>query len=440
MTIFKSYDIRGIYPTELSEQLVEKIGQAFSSIFSPKTVVVGFDMRKNSKSLFQALTKSLTSMGADVYSIGLCSTDMIYFAVNYLKADAAIMITASHNPEQYNGLKFCKAGAVPIGYGTGIEKIEKLVMGETKFRVSQKRGKVTQKPLYDAFVEFVTKDASQITPFKVVIDTGNGMGGLTLPMVMKKLPLEFTPLFFELDGSFPNHEANPLKYETLDTLRKTVVEKKADMGIAFDGDADRVAFVDEKGEIVSSDLITPLLAEEYLLAKKQPIVYDVRSSRAVREAISALGGTPIVSKVGHSNIKKLLREKEIVLGGELSGHYYFKDFFYCDSGVFAMVKLLKVLSKKKKPFSSVLAPLRKYFVSGEINNEVEEKEKVMKELRIKYKDGKQMELDGLTVEYPDWWFNVRASNTEPLLRLNVEANYLKLMEKKRDEVLKIIRS
>jgi len=437
MSIFKAYDVRGVYPSELDEKLAYKVGRAFVTFLKVGRVVVSQDMRKSSSSLKKSLIKGLIDQGADVISVkGLCSTPKSYFACWFLKADGSIMVTASHNPGKYNGFKFCREKAIPISGDTGIKDIERLAL-KGKFKDVSK-GNVIEKDITKDYKKHILGFLGKIKPLKVVIDAGNGMGGKDIELVLGSLPLKVTKMYFKPDGSFPNHEANPLKEENLVDIKRKVISSKADLGIAIDGDADRVFFIDEKGETVPSDFITCLIAEELLKNKKGRVLYDLRSSWVVKEIIEENGGKASMCRVGHSFIKEQMRKEKGLFAGELSGHFYFKDNFYTDSGVIAALKVIQLVSSKGK-LSKLLKPLKKYFASGEINSKVKDKEGKIKELAKQYKNGKVSFLDGVRIDFKDWWFNVRPSNTEPLLRLNLEAKSLSLMKKKRDEVLSVIR-
>ena len=438
MGIFKAYDIRGVYGKELDEQLAYKIGQAAVKLFN-SDILVGYDIRLSSPSLVEAMEKGITDSGFNVIDIGLCSTPMFYFAVAFYRQKGGIMVTASHNPKEYNGFKFCRENAFPVSYEGGINEIERLV-NEGNFKLSDEKGQISKKEISDDYKKHVTSFSGKIGKFKVVVDAGNGMGGLIAPNILKSLGLNIVGLYTELDGTFPNHEANPLKEETTKELQELVIKEKADLGIAFDGDADRVGFIDENGKRVGLDIVTALLGENFLTKKKQKVLYDLRSSNIVKEHIESLGGIAVVSRVGHSYIKKIMREQDIVFGGELSGHYYFKNNYFADSGLIAAVVLISLMSKKNKKLSELVAPLNKYFHSGEINSTVKDVDKKLKEIEKEYGDGKILHIDGLSIYYPDWWFNIRPSNTEPLLRLNLEANVKEKMEEKRDELLLKIRS
>jgi len=438
--IFKAYDIRGLYPEELDEALAEKIGAAAGAFFEGKTVVVGRDMRRSGPALADAITKGLVRAGKDVVDIGAVTSPMVTFAVAKFGYDGGIMVTASHNPAKYNGIKLTAKGAEPVSYDTGIQKIEAMATGEEQMPPADTPGTVSQRDVLPDYLDHVTAHAGEIRRLKLVIDAGNGMAGYLMPSLFERVDCEVVPLYFELDGTFPHHEANPLKAENIVDLQKRVVEEQAHLRIAFDGDGDRVAFVDEQGQAVSCDLITALIATEML--KDSPgsaILYDLRSSWAVREEIEACGGVPVQTRVGHSFIKRQMRKHDAVFGGELSGHYYFRDNFYCDSGAFALLKVLALVGREGKPFSQLIEPLRRYAGSGEINSEVDDKEGKLEELARTYSTGRLSMLDGLTVEYDDWWFNVRPSNTEPVLRLVVEARSREHMEIRRDTLVRQIR-
>ena len=434
--IFKAYDIRGLYPEQLDEAMALKIGRAYVDFTGAKKVVVGHDMRPCSVPLKEALFKGMNMQGADVVDLGLCSTPMSYFANGTLKADGSIMITASHNPDGWNGFKLCIANAVPISGATGIADIEKLVEADNFTAVAQP-GSVSTYDIAPEYAAFLSKHNKLNRKLKVVCDFANSMGSFEIAGIRDLF--EIIPMYEDLDGSFPNHEANPLHLETLDALRAKVVETGADFGAGFDGDADRCGFIDDKGEIIPMDLFTALLAQDVLSDGPATILYDLRSSWAVRECIEENGGKAIMSRVGHAFIKAQMRENDAVFAGELSGHYYFKENFTAESQGLAFMALANLLCKTGKSASELVAPLRKYFSSGEINSKVSDTAVILDELREKYSGGKMFELDGVSVEYDNWWFNVRASNTEPLLRLIVEAKDEATMTAKRDELLALIR-
>ncbi len=439
--IFKAYDIRGIYPTDINEEVVYKIGRAIALFFNAKKIAVGRDIRESSPVLFESLTKGIADQGTDVLDIGLASTPMIYFASGKLDVDAAISLTASHNPAEWNGMKVCRHEAVPVGENSGLFEIRDLAI-KGEFSETERKGNIfSQEEVKHEYIDYFSLFAKfGEKKFKVVIDFANAMGILDLD-IYKKFPnnLEIVTLYDNFDGKFPNHEANPLKTETLAELQKKVVEEKADLGIAYDGDADRIGFIEENGEIIPMDLVTGLIAK--MVLEKNPgakIFYDLRSSRAVKEYIEENGGVALECPVGHANIKKIMRDQGGVFAGELSGHYYFQENFMAEASTLAAIMILNVMAETGKKISELVQDLKRYFHSGEINSEVEDKNAVIARLKEKYSDGKISELDGVKIEYPDWWFNVRPSNTEPVLRLNLEANMKEMMEEKRDEVLKII--
>lgn len=443
-SIFKAYDIRGIYPDDINEEIARKIGQAFVEFTKAKNVVVGRDARQSSPRLTEAVIQGIVSMGANVVDIGLCSTPIFNFAVaENTDHEGGIMVTASHNPAEYNGFKMDLNNGLPIGRDSGMEEIKKLAM-VGNFKEVFKKGKIKERDYLLEYLEkvFLLVNQDEIKNFKIVVDTANGMGGLTMFKIFERLNCELIPLFFEIDGTFPNHEANPLKEENLVDLKKKVLETKADLGVSIDGDADRIGFVDEKGETIPGDFMTALIAKE-LLSKKQDeiILYDLRSSNIVPEIIKENGGKPQMSVVGHALIKKMMKETKALFAGELSSHFYYRDFYDVESSDLTLLLVLSLLSRENKKMSEIIFPMRKYFQSGEINSEVEDKEGVMKKLEEIY--GSEVKsishIDGIRIDLDGWWFNVRPSNTEPLLRLNLEAESREMMEEKRDEVLKIIR-
>lgn len=438
--IFKAYDIRGIYPTEINEDIAHKIGIAISQFLGKGTVVVGRDMRTSSLSLFQHLSSGLNEGGLDIIDIGLVTTPMISFATAHYHYDGGMMITASHNSKEYNGLKICKRNAHPVSYETGIGEIEKKIQAPSKSTVRHKKGKIYTKDVFDDYVQHVLRFSKKVKKLKVVVDAGNGMGGVIAPKLFKFLPCDMIPLYFELDGTFPHHDANPLEPENMQDLIKEVLKHKADLGVAFDGDADRVMFVDNEGQIVSADIATALIAKEFL--KHHPgetILHDLRSSWIVKEEIEKLGGKAKMCRVGHAFIKQALREMNGIFAGELSGHYYFRDNFFADSAAIALVMMLNVISEEDKPFAKIIAPLKRYHSTGELNSKVKDPDQLMNKIEKKYAHGNVFHLDGLSVEFDDWWFNLRKSNTEPLLRLNVEAKTSELLKEKSKEILDIIR-
>jgi phosphomannomutase len=441
-SIFKAYDIRGVYPDELDEDAAYLIGRAFVTFLKCKQVVVGQDMRKSSPSLFVSLTKGMTDQGADVIDIGHCDTPFFYFCT--AKYKAGIMVTASHNPAKYNGFKFCRDGTIPIGGDSGMEDIKRLAV-KGKFQEAKKKGNITKKDMMQDFIahnlKFLNKKIKG-KRLKIVIDTGNGMGGFTFPKVFKDIDVDLVPLYFDIDMSFPNHEANPLKLENVKDLQKRVVKEKADFGVSIDGDCDRCMFIDEKGDYVSSDFATALIAKQLLKTHKNALfLYDLRSSWAVKEFIEENGGKTKMCRVGHAFIKAQMRKEDALFAGELSGHLYFKESVWTESTIIATILMINMLREEKKSLSALVSPLKRYFASGEINSEVKDKEGKMKELvELFKKDAKSVSyLDGIRLEFDGWWFNVRPSNTEPLLRLNLEAKSKKKMEEMRDRLLELIR-
>jgi len=435
--IFKAYDIRGIYGEELTDDMAFRIGRAFATLLKPRTVAVGRDMRPHSLPLFQALARGLNLHGADVIDLGLCSTPMTYFGIGSFGADAGIMVTASHNPGEYNGMKLCRAGAVPISGATGIADVERLVADEAFDPPAATPGCIIDHPIAKAYAAAIRKHADLKHPVRLAIDMANGMG------IVESAALEgivgIDPLFDTFDGTFPNHEANPLIVETYTDLQAKVRAGCYDFGVAFDGDADRAGFVDETGEIIPMDMITALIARDVLAHEKGVIFYDLRSSWAVKEVIAEAGGTPMMSRVGHAFIKQQMRDAGALFAGELSGHYYFRDNYYTESAALAVIRVANIVSAAGCPLSELIKPIRRYFASGEINSEVADPAAALARIRDRYRDGRRFDLDGISVEYDDWWFNVRTSNTEPLVRLNVEAKTSAQMQQKRDELLAVIR-
>lgn len=436
--IFKAYDVRGVYPDQLDEPVVRRIGAAFAHVTRAPSIVVGRDMRVSSGPLAAAFMEGAISQGTDVVDVGLVSTDALYFASGALDMPGA-MLTASHNPGKYNGIKMCRARAAPVGEETGLREIRKFA--EEGLQAAPKPGTLTDQDVLSRFVEHCLKvvDTSSIRPLKVAVDTANGMGGLVVPAVLERLPVEVIPLYFELDGSFPNHPADPIQPENLVDLVAAIRDNKADLGLAFDGDADRVFLVDENGEPASGSLVTALVAGEILEAEPGAgIVYNLICSRVVPEVIAERGGKPIKTRVGHSFIKQVMAETGAAFGGEHSGHYYFRENFRADSGILCALNVLLALSKQQGRMSEVLAPLRRYWNSGEVNSVVSDQREALERLAEANPDGKQDWTDGLTVEYEDWWFNARGSNTEPLLRLNVESRNPEFGAARTKELLEII--
>ena len=441
--IFKAYDVRGVVPEELDESVAEAVGAAFVRQTGAKTIVTLHDMRASSVPLAEALGRGAASQGADVISAGLGSTDMVYYASGSLDIPGA-MITASHNPAKYNGIKLCKDGAKPVGIETGLAEIKQLVAdGVPAYEGTP--GTITSKDLLPSYAEYLKKlvDVSAIRPLKVVVDAGNGMGGYTVPTVFEGLPITLVPLYFELDGSFPNHEANPLDPENLRDLQQAVRQHGADIGLAFDGDADRCFVVDERGEIVSPSVLTALIASRELAREPgATVIHSLITSRAVPELIAEHGGAAVRTRVGHSFIKAKMAETNAVFGGEHSGHFYFRDFWYADSGMLAALHVLAALGYDDRPLSEILADSSRYVASGEINSEVIDQAATTQRVKDIYRVQPGVtidELDGLTVAGDTWWFNLRPSNTEPLLRLNAEAADAVEMAAIRDEVLGLVR-
>jgi phosphomannomutase len=442
--VFKAYDIRGIYPSDLDEDGARAVGRAFVEVFEPKRIAVGHDMRVTSPAMAEAAIAGAAEAGADVLELGLVGTEMVYFAVGELGLDGGIAVTASHNPKDYTGLKIVRAGALPVGGESGLLEIRDRAMSGDRPPTGP-NGTVEPYDIWEQYVERVLSfvDVEAIKPLKVVIDAANGMAGVMLPPVLEHLPqLETVRYFFEPDGTFPNHPPNPLLPENREFIVGKTLEEQADFGAAFDGDADRCFFVDDSGEFVPGDFATALFAESVLA--KEPgakIIYDVRASWAVPQTIERAGGVPLINRVGHAFIKARMREEHAAFGGEVSGHYYFRDFSQADSGVVPFLLMLQLLSQRGQKLSEILRPFReRFFITGELNTPVEDVDAKLRELEERFgPEGRVSHLDGLSVDADDWHFNVRPSNTEPLLRLNLEALEPELMERKRDEVLAVIR-
>lgn len=440
--IFKAYDVRGLYPSQLNEDVARRIGGAFAEWVGASTIILGQDCRLSSPSLAAAFTEGATSRGTTVIQIGLASTDLLYFASGSLEMPAA-MLTASHNPKDYNGLKFCLAGAAPVGEQTGLQDIRALAESdEPRAAPLAGLGSIEQRDMFDAYIDHVLTfiQPDRMRAFSIVADTANGMGGLVAPAVFARMPVSLELLYGELDGTFPNHPADPIDPENQVDLIAAVKSRGADIGLAFDGDADRCFMVDEHGQGVSGSLITALVAEAML--ERNPgakVVHNVITSWTVPEVVKEHGGTPVRTRVGHSFIKQVMAETDAVFGGEHSGHYYFRDNFRADSGLIAALVVLDRMAETGKPLSELLEPYQRYEASGEINTVVDDLPGKIEEIASTYADGKQDRLDGLTVEYEDWWFNVRPSNTEPLLRLNVEARDGDTLRAKTEALLATIR-
>ncbi|MGZ4256582.1 MAG: phosphomannomutase/phosphoglucomutase [Gaiellaceae bacterium] len=443
--VFKAYDVRGIYPSELDEEGAQAIGRAFVEVFEPKRIAVGHDMRLSSPAMTEAAIRGASEAGADVLELGLIGTEMLYFAVGELGLDGGITVTASHNPKEYTGMKIVRAGALPVGGDSGLPEIRERAMSRGQSQ-GQSPGHVEPYDVWPQYVDRVLSfiDREAIRPLRIVIDAANGMAGAMLPPVLERLPqVETVRCFFDPDGTFPNHEPNPLLPENRELIVARTLEEQADFGAAFDGDADRCFFVDDEGEFVPGDFVTALLAESVL--EKEPgakIIYDVRASWAVRDTIERAGGIPLVNRVGHAFIKHRMREEGAAFGGEVSGHYYFRDFSQADSGVVPFLLMLELVSKRQQKLSEILRPFReRYFLTGEINLPVGDVGEELRRLEERFgPEGEVSHLDGISIEAGDWHLNVRPSNTEPLLRLNLEARSRELMERKRDEVLSFLGS
>jgi phosphomannomutase len=442
--VFKAYDVRGIYPDEIDEDGAYAIGRGYVEEFEPRRIAVGHDMRLSSPSMTEALVRGVADAGADVVQLALVGTEMVYFAVGELGLDGGIAVTASHNPKDYTGMKIVRRGALPVGGDSGLLDIRDRALSGAWHEAGRK-GTVAPEDIWPRFVGRVLSfiDVAAVKPLRVVIDAANGMAGVMLPPILERLPIDAVRCFFEPDGSFPNHEPNPLLPENREFIIDKVREEGADLGTAFDGDADRCFFVDDTGEFVPGDFVTALLAESIL--EKEPgakILYDVRASWAVPETIRRAGGVPLVNRVGHAFFKHRMREEEAAFGGEVSGHYYFRDFSQADSGVIPFLLMLELISKRGERLSEVLRPYReRYFITGELNTPVADVALKLQELKERFgSEGRVSHLDGLSVEAKDWHMNVRPSNTEPLLRLNLEALSPELMERKREQVLEVIRS
>ncbi|MEO5898104.1 MAG: phosphomannomutase/phosphoglucomutase [Vicinamibacterales bacterium] len=445
--IFKAYDVRGIYPSEINEDAARLIARALVSYLGAKRIAVSRDMRLSSPSIAAAFIDGATAQGADVVDCGMMATDMMYFAVARDGFDGGVQITASHNPGEYNGIKMVRREAFPLSGEAGIGDIRDMIAAGKLPEPAATRGSVTTVNVIDDYVKHVMSfiDPSIIKPFNVVLDAGSGMAGMIAPRLFDGLPCKITRLCFEVDGSFPNHEANPLIEENRRDIVERVIKDQADIGIAWDGDADRCFFIDGDGEFIAGDFVTALLGEAALL--KHPgakIVYDVRASYAVKDTAARLGGTALMNRVGHAFFKQRMREEGAIFGGEVTGHYYFRDYFYADNGFIPALLILELMSRKGQTLRELLAPLReKYFISGEINTKLNDMGLIpakLAGLEAKYAEGNIYRMDGVSVEFPDWHLNVRASNTEPMLRLNLEATTQALMEQKRDEVLAFIRA
>ena len=442
--VFKAYDVRGLHPQELDEEGAYAIGRAYVEQFEPKRIAVGRDMRISSPSMAAATIEGAADAGADVLDLGLVGTEMVYYAVGELGLDGGICVTASHNPKEYTGMKIVRRGALPVGGESGLFDVRDRAL--KPFGPPVERGAVQAQDVWPGFVDKVLSfiDVDTLKPLRVVIDAANGMAGAMLPPVLEQLPIDAVRCYFDPDGTFPNHEPNPLLPENREFIVAKTREEGADLGVAYDGDADRCFFVDDTGEFVPGDFVTALLAE--LILEKSPgqkVLYDVRASRAVPETIERAGGVALINRVGHAYIKHRMREEDAVFAGEVSAHYYFRDFSQADTGVVPFLLMLELISKRGRKLSELLEPYRsRYFITGEINTPVADVPSKLAELEERYaaRGGRITHLDGVSVDFDDWHFNVRPSNTEPLLRLNLEALSAPLMEEKRDEVLGVIRA
>jgi phosphomannomutase len=444
--IFKAYDVRGLYPSELSEAVFEQLGRAFVAFLGPGRFAVTRDMRLSSPSLAAAFIDGVRTQGGHVLDYGLAGTDMMYYAVASAGLDGGAQITASHNPKQYNGCKMVKAEAFPLSGESGIREMKEMLLGGTLPPPAAPRGSLDRADIMGPYVGHVMGfiDPAVIQPFNVVLDAGSGIAGAVAPQLFDRLPCRTTRLCFEVDGTFPNHEANPLIEENRRDIVAEVTRQAADVGIAWDGDADRCFFIDGAGDFIAGDFVTALLAEAFLM--RQPgatIIYDVRASYAVKDVVARYGGRALMNRVGHAFIKRRMREEDAVFGGEVTGHYYFKDNFYADNGFIPALLILELMSRKGQSLRELLAPFReRYFISGEINTTLASMAEVpatLDRLEREFGHGRVYRLDGVSAEFDDWHFNVRASNTEPLLRLNLEGTTPEIMERRRDQVLALIR-
>ncbi len=442
--LFGAYDVRGIYGQNLTDESAYCIGRAAAQYLNASEIAVGRDMRLSSPQIAAAMIKGITDQGVDVINLNLVTTDGLYFAVGKFNYQAGVMITASHNPGKYNGLKFCRAQAFPISESSGLAQIRDLAVSGD-FATPTRKGQVTERNIIDDYIKHALSfvDVKKIKPLKVVVDAGNGMAGLVVPRVFQHLPCELVPLYFELDGNFPHHQASPIEEENTADLQAKVRETRADLGAAFDGDADRMFPIDEHGDRVDGSMVTAMVSQNLL--RKYPgstILYNLIVSKSVPALITSMGGTPVRTRVGHSFIKADMRDRNAIFGGEHSGHFYFRDNWFADSGLIALLILLELVSDENKTLSEIIKPLDTWVRSGEMNSTVSDGKQKMQALEERFGKSAQSvdHLDGLTIDYGDWWFNVRPSNTEPLLRLNIEAKTPSLLQEKRDEVLQFIRS
>lgn len=443
--VFKAYDVRGLYGEEIDEAGAERVGAAFVTLTGARRIAVGHDVRLSSPSMAAHFADGAAAAGADIVDLGLCATEMLYFAVADGGLDAGACITASHNPPQYTGMKLVRQGALPLSGDSGIGEVGRIAMAGPPSHPASTGIRTRDTGLLDRFIARVMGfvDVDAITGLRVVLDAANGMAGVYLPPVLERLDIDAVGCFLDPDGRFPHHEPNPLLPENRKFIEAKVLEERADLGIAFDGDADRCFFIDDRGEFVAGDFLTALLAR-HMLARygPAPIIYDLRASWAVRDTVTAAGGTADMHRVGHAFIKTRMREIDALFAGEVSGHYYFRDFSYADTGLVPALLVMEMVCQAGRPLSELVAEFRdRYHISGEINSTVADAPGALQRLRERYSDGRQTAMDGLSVEYDDWHFNVRPSNTEPLLRLNLESTRsFEDMERRRDEVLEVIRS
>ena len=444
--IFKAYDVRAVYPTQINGEVARRIGRAFIDYLggAPKRIAVGRDVRLSSPEIAGSFIEGARSEGAEITDIGVVGTDMMYFHVASQDLDGGAIITASHNPKEYNGIKMVRRGALALSGDAGIKEIKEAIMAGRFADKGTREGKVVSRTISDEYADHCLKfiDVGKVPRIKAVLDPGNGMGAIGATALFKRLPVELVKMYFDLDGTFPNHPPDPLEEANRREIMERVAAEKAQIGMAWDGDADRCFFVDDTGEFVPGDFVTALLGESFV--RKFPgskIVYDVRASRAVRDRVEAAGGTPLMNRVGHAFIKKRMRDEDAVFGGEVSGHFYFRDNWYADNGMIPALLVLELLGREGRKLSELLAPLRsRYFITGEINSKVADVAGALRRIEERYGDGEITKMDGVSVDYPDWHFNVRPSNTEPLLRLNLEAYSQADMVRRRDEVLALIRS
>ena len=444
--IFKAYDIRGLYPDEINEEVARQIGRGFIAYLKATRIAVSRDMRVSSPAVAAAFIDGARAQGADVVDYGMLGTDQMYFAVVEDGLEGGAQVTASHNPGEYNGIKMVRTGALPLSGDAGIGDIRDMIANDRLPAAAAAAGGLESRDILPRYVDKVMSfvDESAIKPFSVVLDAGSGMAGLVAPKLFDRLPCRTTRLCFEIDGTFPNHEANPLLEQNRRDITAEVIRQRADIGIAWDGDADRCFFIDGSGEFISGDFVTALLAEAFLL--KHPgatVIYDLRASHAVKDTVAKYGGKALMNRVGHAFIKQRMRQEDAIFAGEVTGHYYFRDFYYADNGFIPALLILELMSRRNQSLRDLLQPYReRYFISGEINTKLSSMEEVPKKLaaiEARYQDAQLARMDGISVDYPDWHFNVRGSNTEPLLRLNLEAATPELMERRRDEVLEVIR-